>query len=112
MQLFFTLSNKRRARDVLSKSSFPVLEWWGSSLRPENLITSDPDGVEVLVRSVFHPTWVYVCVRFHVTAAQTPISGVSLGVAKSSSAMAGGRSNRVDNTSTCRNRPACHRAHV
>lgn len=33
-------------------------------------------------------------------AAHTPISGVSLGVAKSSSATSAGRSSRVDNTST------------
>lgn len=62
-----------------------------------------PVGVEVFFRSVCHPMW--ACVRFHVTAAQTPISGVSLGVAKSSSATLAGRSNRVDNTSTCRNTP-------
>lgn len=58
-----------------------------------------PVSVEVFFRSVCHSIWARV--RFHVTAAQTPMSGVSLEVAKSSSATSLGRSNRVDNTSTC-----------
>lgn len=57
----------------------------------------------VFFQDVCHPMW--ACVGFNVTADQMPISGVSLGVAKSSWAMSVGRSNRVDNTSTCRNTP-------